>query len=337
MSVDYRQEAPPIVKDFLRFEKTNHNLRDKTINEYYLDLRIFLRFMKLDRGAVPEDTDFDEIPINDVDLEFIKNISKQDINAFIDYLRSDREVTVDKETTSLGIAATTTNRKIACLHSFFGYLCEGAEVLDKNPTIGTVTPITHRALPVYLTEDESRKLLDSIRGPYYERDFCIILIVLCCGLRVSEVVGINLSDIHTDGGGTVAYITIRGKGGKERQLTLPENCIKAINDYLTVRDGDNAVPSAKDALFLSQKHNRISVRTVQNMVNSASLNAGIRKISPHKLRHSAATMMMNNGVDIRTLQEILGHATIATTQIYTHVANDDIRTAISKGNPMSRY
>ena len=241
------------------------------------------------------------------------------------------------DVTTLGIAAISAQRKLACLKSFFGYLCEGIEAIDKNPTAGVVMPVKRRTLPVFLTEDESKKLLDGLSGPFIERDYCIILIALCCGLRVSEIVGLNLSDIHSDEDGAAVLLTIRGKGGKERQAYLPDNCIAAISDYLYVRDGDNARPEAKDALFLSQMHRRISVRTVQQMVSNAAAKAGVRHISPHKLRHTAATMMLNNGVDIRTIQEVLGHSTIATTQIYTHVANNDVREAITKANPMSRY
>ena len=335
--VNYREEAPTIVRDFLRYEKTNHNLRDKTLQEYFLDLRVFLRFLKQDRNIAGADTPFEEIPIKDIDIEFIRGITKQDIQSYIDYLRSDRKVKLSGNRFAYGLSATSASRKIACLRSFFSYLCDVVELLEKNPISGTKVSAKNKPLPSYLTEDEGNRLLSSIDGSFAERDYCIILIFLCCGLRVSEIVSINISDIHIESDSMSAFLTITGKGGKQRQVYLPANCIKAINDYLYVRDEAHAADDAKDALFLSRKHNRISVRAVQEMVTKSTVEAGIRKVSPHKLRHTAATMMMNNGVDIRTLQELLGHSSINTTQIYTHLSNQNIAAAIEFGNPMARF
>ena len=335
---DFRTEAPTPVKDFLRFEKTNHDLRDKTLQEYYLDLRVFFRFMKQERGIAPPDVAFNEIDISDITLDFVKGITKQDINNYISYLRADREVSVGgTQGTKYGLESVSAKRKIVALRSFFHYLTVDTEVLDKDPSLSVTMPVIRNTLPTYLTEEESVALLNGIDGKFAERDYTIILLALSCGLRVSEIVGINLTDIHFIENGNVAYLLVRGKGGKQREVFLPANCVDAINAYMATRDEENAKEEDKDALFLSQKHCRIGSRAVQHLLDRATLQAGVRKISPHKLRHTAATMMMSHGTDIRTLQELLGHANIQTTQIYTHITGGDIREASEKSNPMAKY
>lgn len=337
---DYRTDAPQIVKDFLRYEKRNRNLRDKTIDEYYLDLRLFFRFMKQERGIAPADTPFDDLPIDDIDIAFVRGINKQDVNNYIDYLRSDREglATKNRELKNgqkLGLEATTTRRKLVSIRTFFNYLVTVTDQMETNPVIGAVAPKLTETLPEYLTQEESIALLKSIEGPQSDRDYCIILFSLCCGLRVSEVVGIDIPDIRMIENDQVAYLHIRGKGGKHREVFLPQNCIEALNAYLETRDSYKPKEDAEDALFLSQKHERISPRAVQRLVEKATKQASIRRISPHKLRHTAATMMLSQGVDIRSIQEILGHKAISTTQRYTHVASSELRQSIERGNPLS--
>ena len=334
--VDYRDGAAPIVKEFLRYEKKNHDLSDKTISEYYLDLRVFFRFMKIDRGIVDPDIPFEEIPVDDITLEFVKGITKLDINNYIDYLRSDRVIhTNSMSKDRLGLSPAATKRKYACLRSFYNYLCVGADLIDVDPTAGVLTPQSKRNLPSYLSESEAFRLLDSVDGSMVERNYCILLFFLSCGLRVSEIVGLDKSDVRYISE-KEAYLNIRGKGGKERQVFLSENCIEALMNYLLVRDEENAMPEAKNAIFLSQKHYRVSVSAVQRMVKKFMLKSGLPAYSPHKLRHTSATLMLANGVDVRVLQELLGHSSLSTTQIYTHVQNDQIRTA-ARANPISKY
>jgi site-specific recombinase XerD len=329
--INYRTEAPARVRDFLSHER-NNNRADSTINEYYLDLRTFFRFMKMERGAITPGTPFDEIIISDINDDFIKNISRLDIESYIDYLRNDR--VSDETHNETGLAATSTLRKISCLKSFFKY-CRTMYIVDSDPTSDVFKPAKRSHLPQYLTEQECVKLLNSVSGLNEDRDYCIILLFLSCGLRVSELVGIDLQDIrYTDESETEAYLNIRGKGGKERQVFLSDNCIDAINNYLMVRKYYEPLPSFKNALFLSRKHNRISVDAVQAMVKKTMLKTGLRPYSPHKLRHSAATMMLQNGVDIRTVQEVLGHSGLATTQIYTHINSNTLRDA-SRANPIA--
>ena len=331
---DYREVAPPLVCDFLRHAINDENLTQKTVDEYFLDLRTFFRFMKLERGIVPPETPFDEIDIQDISLDFIKGISKIDIYAYVDYLRGIRIIHEGTAHETVGLSPASTKRKMASIKSFFYFLCVKMELVHVNPTLGITTPRIRKKLPEYLTEEESRRLLRAVAGPHKKRDYCIITLFLNCGLRVSEVVSINIDDYHHDGEDCI--LKVKGKGEKERQVFLNRSCVEALNDYLAIREEQYAPkPTAKKALFLSQMHNRMSVDAVQHLVKEKLKAAGLKEMSPHKLRHTAATLLLKGGVDIRTVQEVLGHESISTTQIYTHVDADDLRVA-SRANPLSR-
>ncbi|MCD8145526.1 MAG: tyrosine recombinase XerC [Oscillospiraceae bacterium] len=325
--LNYRTEAPSLVREFLNFYETQ-NYSINTINEYYLDLRVFFRFMKIQKQMVDSEIPFDEIPIRDIDLAFIQSITRLDIYDYLDYMRRDREW---DEKGDIGLAASSLSRKLATLRSFFKFLVIDKEVLTVNPTDGVPTPRLKKSLPHYLTLEECYRLLASVDGRHAERDYCILVLFLNCGMRVSELVGINLSDIQGE------VLRLRGKGNKERIVYLNDACIRAINDYLVVRNAKNVAPRDKNALFLSQKASRMSVDAVQDMLNKYLLKAGLdpKLYSPHKLRHTAATLMLQNGVDIRTLQEVLGHANLSTTQIYTHIDNEGLRVA-AQANPLGK-
>lgn len=331
----YKDGAPAPVLDFLRYIELNLGHSSKTAEEYYLDLRTFFRFMKQERGIAGTDTPFDEIDISDIDKDFIEGIRKTDIYNFIDYLRGYRTGHMDGHET-VGLATTTTKRKLATLKSFFSYLATGVEIISSDPCAGIVMPkIPQAVVPKYFTEKEAMKLLNSVSGINEARDYCIVLIFLTCGVRVSEIVGINLQDLKLDDSDQ-QFLTIRGKGNKERQVFLSDACVDAINDYLRIRE-DTYQPDwqSKSALFLSRKHNRMSVDAVQMMVKKATKRAGLQELSPHKLRHTAATIMVQNGVDIRTIMDVLGHEDLSTTQIYTHCSDGQLRVAV-RANPLSK-
>lgn len=326
MSVNYRTEAPQTVIEFLMYHQTVRGHSQKTISEYYLDLRMFLRFIKLDRGLVSQDTAFDDIPIKDVSLDLIKTIDRSDIFNFLSFLESERVVKPESGSSSrIGLSTVSYSRKLSTLRSFFDYLYRKTEQVQFNPMKTIDSPKAARREPRYLTAEESVELLKAIEGNHKERDYCIILLFLVCGLRVSELVGLNLNSIRSDGS-----LKVLGKGNKERIVYLTPSCTEAIEDYMAVR-GDAASEKDKNAMFLSQKHNRISVDAVQAIVKKYTLAAGLdpSEYSPHKLRHTAATLMLRNGVDVRTLQEVLGHENLSTTQIYTHIDNEGLRTAAS--------
>lgn len=321
-----REENPEFLNSFLDYSITILNKSPNSVKEYNYDLAMFLKYMKLHFNLTSE-TDLNKIKINDFDINTLKKITLEDIHAFVSYLAI----------TNRNKPATRA-RKISTIRIFFKFLSVKAKILDVNPAQNLETPKQEKRMPKYLTLEDSRKLLDAASNEYNrnkERDFAIMTLFLNCGMRLSELVGINIKDISFDD----VKMTVIGKGNKERTIYLNNACIKAIKQYLDVRPRDKIDYKSKDALFLSERRTRISKRTVQHIVEKELLQAGLdtTKYSTHKLRHTAATLMYQYGqVDIRALQELLGHASISTTEIYTHVANDQVRKAV-ESNPLSNF
>ena len=333
MAANYQKEAPRIIKDFLSYHQNILNHSPRTVQSYYLDLRMFFRHIKLSRGLVPEDVDFDEIDILDVDLELIRSVGASDILDFLAFLSSKRSgigKLKTRDETNSGLTAVSRARKLASIRSFYGYLCKTVRLMDYNPAETMDNPKLKKSLPHFLHEDECERLLDSVRGPFELRDYCILLLFMSCGLRVSELVGMNLEDVSDDS------IRVHGKGNKDRVIFITPEVKDAIDDYLAVRDGESIAEGDKNALFISRNLCRISVRGVQKMVEKNLRAAGIdtTHITTHKLRHTAATLMLQNGVDVRTLQDVLGHENLNTTQIYTHVEDTGLREA-ALANPIA--
>ena len=192
-------------------------------------------------------------------------------------------------------------------------------------------PKRQATLPKYLEESECERLLSACDGKYAYRDYAILMLFLSCGLRVSELVSLNLTDIYDD------HVRVIGKGNKERVVFFADGCREALDDYLAVRDNGKIRPEDKNALFISSVNRRITSRGVEQMVDKKLLIAGLdaSRYSPHKLRHTAATLMLKNGVDTRALQEVLGHSNLNTTQIYTHLDNAQLHEA-AMANPIGR-
>jgi len=313
-------DMPDIAIEFLNYIYTIQNRSEKTIKEYYYDLRTFLRYIKLTKRPGYDDKDFELIDVRDITLDDIKRVDLADLYSFMAYTSRIRSNT-----------AVTRARKVACLRSFYKYLYAKAKVIDYNPAAELDSPKLVHRLPKYLNIDESIHLLESVDGKNKERDYAILVLFLNCGLRLSELVGINLSDIRGD------TLTVIGKGNKERTIYLNKACTEAIKAYLRVRPVEGV--KDKNALFLSERKQRISPKTVQYLVKKYIAAAGLdtRKYSTHKLRHTAATLMYKHGhVDIRALQAILGHESIATTEIYTHVDDEQLRRAV-ESNPLSGF
>ena len=314
-------DIPNYMKDFLLYMKNIKNRSSNTVREYYYDLRDVFRFLKLYKANVKvkditNDT-INQTNISDLDLEYLRKIDLQDLYAYLDYISETRS---DK--------STTRARKVAALKSFFNFMTFKQKALDKNPTVELETPKLSKRLPKYLTLDESKALLHSIEGKNEKRDTCIITLFLNCGLRLSELVSINMKDMKDN------VLTVVGKGDKERSVYLNSACQKAIAEYIAVRPKDI---KDRDALFISERGTRIGRRTVELMVKKYVTLAGLdpKKYSPHKLRHTAATLMHKYGnVDIRSLQQILGHESISTTEIYTHIDSEQIKEALEK-NPLN--
>lgn len=326
--MDYK-ECPQILRDFLTYHETIKGQSQKTIQEYYLDLRMFLRFMVLIKSEMPYDTDFETIPIKSVDLEFIRMISVSDIFDFLSYLANDRVKNEHGQYQELGIGSAARARKLSAIKSFYKYLTVRTKQLKDNPVQDLEFPKIRKSLPKYLTLDDCAKLLNAVQGPNANRDFAILMIFLNCGIRRSELVGLNLSDIYED------RIRVVGKGNKERIVYMGSSCKKAIDAYLVERN--QIVLSDNRALFGSRDKNRISVTAVHRLVKKHMLAAGLdaSQLSAHKLRHTAATLMLSNGVDVKTVQEVLGHENLNTTQIYTHIENTELKIA-SEANPISK-
>lgn len=318
-------DCPQVLREFLSYHETIKGQSQRTISEYYLDLRMFLRFMRLVKEEMPYDTPLDAISIKRLDIEFIKTITITDIFDFLSYLANDRqsELSVDP-----GIGAAARSRKLSAIKSFYKYLTVRTKLLTVNPVKDVEFPKIRKSLPKYLTLEESRRLLSSVRGVNEKRDYAILMLFLNCGIRRSELVGLNLSDVYED------RIRVTGKGNKERIVYFGSACKAAIDAYLPERN--KKVLSDNRALFGSRDNNRISVTAVHRLVKKHMLAAGLdpSQYSAHKLRHTAATLMVSNGVDIKTVQEVLGHEHLNTTEIYTHIENTELKIA-AEANPLS--
>lgn len=322
-------DCPQILRDFLVYHETIKGQSPRTISEYYLDMRMFLRFMKLMRSDMPIHTRLDDIDIKDVDLDFIKTITTSDVFDFLSYLANDRTANPDAAAPDYGISPAARARKLSALKSFYKYLTVRTKQLQENPVADLEYPKLRKSLPKYLTMEQSAALLKAVNGPNEKRDYAILMLFLNCGIRRSELVGLNMTDVYED------RIRVIGKGNKERFVYFGTPCRKAIDAYLLERN--NKILTDNRALFGSRDGNRISVSAVHRLVKKALLQAGIdsTQFSAHKLRHTAATMMLSGGVDVKTVQEVLGHENLNTTQIYTHIENTELKIA-AEANPLSK-
>ena len=308
-------DCPQILRDFLSYHETIKGQSPKTIQEYYLDLRIFLRFMMLVKREMPYSTDLNTIDITSVDLRFIESISVSDIFDFLSYLANDRLPDNPGDATP-GIGSAARARKLSAIKSFYKYLTHTKQ-LENNPVQDLEFPKIRKSLPRYLTLEQCTQLLKAVDGPNARRDYAILMLFLNCGIRRAELVGLNLTDVYED------RIRVVGKGNKERIVYMGAACKAAIDAYLPERN--KIVLSDNRALFGS--------RLVKKHLLAAGLDAS--QFSAHKLRHTAATLMLSHGVDVKTVQEVLGHENLNTTQIYTHIESTELKIA-AEANPLSK-
>lgn len=322
-------DSPQILKDFLTYHENIKGQSPRTISEYYLDLRMFLRFIRLMRNDMPLNTPLEDIPIKDIDIKFIESITTSEIFDFLSYLANDRAINPDSPAPDYGIEPSARARKLSAIKSFYKYLTVRTKQLTENPVADLEYPKLRKSLPKYLTFSQSSALLQAVSGQNQKRDYAILMLFLNCGIRRSELVGLNLTDVYED------RIRVLGKGNKERFVYFGSACRKAIDAYLPIRN--KQVLSDNRALFGSRDSNRISVTAVHRLVKKALLQAGLDadQYSAHKLRHTAATMMLSGGVDVKTVQEVLGHENLNTTQIYTHIENTELKIA-AEANPLSK-
>lgn len=318
--------APPVVQDFLSYLIGIKNKSRNTAYEYSVDLRAFFNYYLSHNASenAAKDGDYMQLTIADV-----QKIDRIDIADYLYFL------------SNKGLSAATRARKLAAIRAYFDYMCYKTYRLEDNPCEMVESPTFKRKLPVFLSEDECVALLEVIRQATDKnaaRDYLIVALFMCCGLRIDEMVGINLGDIrpYPQGGDDSMQLVVTGKGSKQRTIYLPELCVEAYNAYLA----GGRIPPKDDkekALFISQKGERLSHRAIERMVKKyfAKANLDATRLSPHKLRHTAATNMLNANTDIRVIQQALGHETLQTTQIYTHVSNASLRDAFLN-NSLSR-
>lgn len=315
---------PDFLNSFLDYSITILNKSPNSIKEYNYDLSNFLKFIKI-QFKMTNEKDYSKIDISDISIDVLKKVTLEDIHKYISYMA-----------TELKSKPATRARKVSTIRIFFKYLSQKAKLIDINPAQNLETPKLGKRIPKYLSLDESKQLLETVESEdnrNQKRDYAIITLFLNCGIRLSELVNISINDINF----SECKLNVIGKGNKERTIYLNHACMSAINDYLLERPKEGIKYDSINALFLSERRERISNRTVQSIVRKELLKSGLdtNKYSVHKLRHTAATLMYQYGnVDIRALQELLGHESISTTEIYTHVDNSQIRNAV-ENNPLA--
>lgn len=324
MNIYELDDIPVILRDFLEYHSTVKGHSDKTVVAYYTDLKILLRYLKRRRRLVSADVPFNEIDITDVDIDFLKQTRLEELYSY-------QSFSPEYIDTRNALSAASRCRRTSSVKSFFAYLTTKRHLLSNNVTLELDMPKRKASLPRYLEEEECERLLSACEGPYMYRDYCILMIFMSCGIRISELVSLNLTDVYAD------HLRVLGKGNKERVVFFAEGCREAIDDYLAVRDNGKIKEEDQNALFISSRNSRITVRGVEMMVDKKLKIAGLdsSRFSPHKLRHTAATLMLKNGVDTRALQEVLGHSNLNTTQIYTHLDNAALHEA-AMANPIGR-
>ncbi len=321
MRQDYINDCPGFLMDFLTNLKLVRDRADRTEEAYYIDIRTFLRYLKSKNGLVSKDTEYKDIRIADTPFSLVENFTINDAYMYLRYLRDERHN-----------STATRARKCSSLKQFYFYLNKKAMRIKSNPVADLELPKVKNKLPKFLSLEESKQLLGSVDSSNAIRDYCILTLFLNCGMRLSELVGLDLNDYSRDN----RTLRLFGKGSKERIVYLNDACVAALEAYLTERASDEKNKQL-NAMFISRNHTRISTRRVQLIVEENLKKAGLANIgiSTHKLRHTAATLMYQHGnVDTLVLKEILGHKSISTTEIYTHLGNESIKQA-AEASPLA--
>lgn len=281
---------------FLEHLKLERNASAHTIKSYAEDLFAARDFLRGPGGKLPQ----------------VPDLGTSQIRAWVAGLHAS------------GFAPTSIARRLSTVKSFCRYLCREG-VLDRNPAQGLRAPRPGRHLPKFIEASQIEALLEAPPAdrPMGLRDRALLETCYGAGLRVSELVGINLEDLDLETG----TVRIRGKGKRERLAPLGRHATSAIGRWLAARKpAPGAAPRHRSALFLNKNGTRLTTRSVGRMLEKYLRAAGLDpKLSPHSLRHSFATHLLNRGADIRGVQELLGHASITTTQIYTHLTTDRLR------------
>lgn len=320
-----RKLLPDLVNEFIDDLSITKDRSESTLNEYVSDIRLFLRYTVSQQNGLdtPDDlpTDYD---LSYLDSNFFNNVTLKDVNNFLTYCKNKRSV-----------EARGRMRKASALRGLFKFLSVKMKYIDNNPLEMLEVASSKKTLPRYLTLEQSKDLLNAVNGANKERDYCIITLFLNCGLRLAELVSLNVTDVNFE----TKTLIVTGKGNKERMVYLNKSCVLALESYLNVRPRDGlANDDARKALFISRLNKRIGRQAVQLMVQNYLKAIGLegQHYSVHKLRHTAATLMYRHGdVDVLTLKEVLGHENLSTTEIYTHIESQQVKDAIAS-NPLSK-
>lgn len=338
MNKNYYANAPQSIKDFIYYEQIVKGRSELTVRNYYNDLRTFFRFYKVKNGRASDaPEDFCNIDVSDITDDDIKSVDLLTAQEFLVYMKTEKNN-----------EQKARYRKAVSLRQFYKFLTNNKNMFEVSPMANLELPTPKPALPKYLTLEQALEMLTHIDTSDKKRDYCMVVFFLNCGMRLSELVGIDLRDIrstHASDGSEVYTLKVLGKGSKERIIYLNDACVRAYTDYLAPEETDPDARNAAgrrnmtaktDALFLSRRGTRISNRRVQQIVEDCFKSCGLDNMgfSVHKLRHTAATLMYQNGVDVRVLKDVLGHENLNTTQIYTHVSNSQLEDAMNQ-NPLN--
>lgn len=294
------------VASFLRYLNNERNASDLTIKSYREDLTILNEYFVETMGRSPSPA----------------SITPLDLRGYVSALHE------------AGYAPTSISRRLASLRSFFKF-AQREGLAESNPAKPLRNPRRQRKLPHFLTNEEIGKLLAAPpkSKPMGMRDAAILETLYSAGLRVSELVGINLNDLDLEDG----LVRVRGKGRKERLAPLGSYAVKALNRWLGKRSPHESENGKNGAVFLNKFGKRLTTRSVARMLEKYLKETGLDlRTSPHTLRHSFATHLLNGGADIRSVQELLGHKSLVTTQIYTHVSTAGLKQAYEKAHPRAR-
>lgn len=321
-----KSNIPKFLSSYLSYLKSIKGASESTVRAYESDLSLLFKFLrvyyddyKIDEN-LKESFDISSVEISDLKKEYLLQIELEDIFEFLNFLQEER-----------GCNAKTRSRKIASIKGFLAYSYKITKTIPNDIGQDLENPKLEERLPVYLTEEECRTLLNSVESRNWIRDWCILTMFLNTGMRLSELCSLNISNLNEN------TITVIGKGNKERIVYFNKSVMEAIDKYKKLRLSSELIvkPGHEDALFLSERKQRISKRTVEHLVTNALSNSKFNKhYTTHKLRHTSATLMLKAGVDIRTIQATLGHKSISTTQVYTHVDNKELEKAVEL-NPLN--
>lgn len=288
-------------RNYLEVEK---NASRYTVRNYTTDLTDFFVFLR-SRGT---------LSLRDIDRNVLR-----------DYLADLME---------RGFVKRSIARKLSAVRSLFRYLIR-EELVQTNPVKNTTSPRLDRRLPEFLTADEMARIIESpdISNPFGQRDRALLELLYASGLRVSELVGLNVENVDMD----TREIRVWGKGSKERITLMGEPALKALQAYLTEGRQSLSGKKATNALFINRYGTRLTERSVQELLDKYAQAVGIaKKIHPHMVRHTFATHLLDGGADLRVVQELLGHASLSSTQIYTHVSKSQARKVYMSSHPLAK-